>query len=131
MFPPSPFVIQSRVSFLVPACGTDPNKSELHQVPCPLVEKHRLVAYATCSKCGAAQYSRLGAFCTRCGATLYQRIDFRFARLPRYHGAPRTHSGWQSVPFIVRSAIYGIILLSVGLWLLVILAIFVPHSPRP
>lgn len=35
MFPLSPFAIESRVSFLVPACGTDPNKSELHQVPCP------------------------------------------------------------------------------------------------
>jgi hypothetical protein len=80
-----------------------------------------LVGYLTCSKCGTVQCSS-GAFCTRCGAALYQRIDFRFARLSRYHGAPR--SGWQSVPFIARLAIYAAISLSLSLWLLVGLAIF-------
>lgn len=47
--------------------------------------------------------------------------------LRRYHNAPRTQSGWQSVPLIVRLAVYAIsamVLLSFGFWLLMVLAIF-------
>jgi Rubredoxin-like zinc ribbon domain (DUF35_N) len=99
-----------------------------------LVESHHLVEYSTCSKCGAVQYSRRSGFCTRCGAALYERHNFHFARLPRYHNAPRAISGWKSVPFIVRLAIYavsGMVLLSVGFWLLMVLAIFGPPSSHP
>jgi hypothetical protein len=89
-----------------------------------------LVGYSTCSRCGAFQYGRRSAFCTRCGAALYERHNFHFARLPRYHNAPRTQSGWQSVPLIVRLAVYaisGMVLLSFGIWLLMVLAIFGSH----
>ncbi len=74
----------------------------------------------TCSNCGAVQYSGGSAFCTRCGTSL--KI--------RYYNAPRAHSGWKSIPFIVRLAIYavsGIVLLSVAFWLLMVLAIFESH----
>jgi nitrate reductase NapE component len=70
----------------------------------------------------------------RCGAALYERHNFHFARLPRYHNAPRDLSAWKSVPFIVRLAIYavsGMVLLSFGFWLLMVLAIFGPPSPHP
>jgi hypothetical protein len=91
-----------------------------------LVSAGKLTA---CSKCGAVQYGRHSAFCTRCGASLHQR-RFRLPRFPRYYEAPRAHSGWQSVPLIVRLAIYaisGMVLLSVGFWLLMVLAIFGSH----
>lgn len=83
-------------------------------------------ASPTCSKCGTVQYSRHSAFCTHCGTSVSQL---------RYYNAPRAHSGWKSIPYIVRLAIYaisGMVLLSVGFWLLVVLAIFgsQPH-PHP
>ncbi len=70
----------------------------------------------TCSKCGAAQYSQRAAFCTRCGASLDQGRSLRLPRFPRYYDAPRARTGWQSVPLIVRLAVYaisGMVLLSV------------------
>lgn len=81
-------------------------------------------ASLTCSKCGAVQYTGRSAFCTRCGTSLKLR----------YYNAPPARSGWKSLPFIVRLAIYavsGMVLLSVGFWLLMVLAIFGPHSPHP
>ncbi len=81
------------------------------------------LAPSTCSKCGAVQYGSHSAFCTRCGTSL---------RL-RYYNAPRARSGWKSIPLIVRLAIYavsGMVLLSVGFWLLMVLAIFGSH-PHP
>jgi ribosomal protein L37E len=55
--------------------------------------------FLTCSKCGAVQYSRDSAFCTRCGSSTF-RIVGRSYNIE----APRT--GWKSLPFIVRLAIY-------------------------
>lgn len=80
------------------------------------------LAPSTCSNCGAVQYGSHSAYCTRCGTNLKLR----------YYNAPRARSGWNSIPFIVRLAIYavsGIVLLSVGFWLLMVLAIFGPHPP--
>lgn len=80
-------------------------------------------ASLTCSKCGAVQYTGGSVFCTRCGTSLKLR----------YYNAPRANSGWKSIPFIVRLAIYsvsGMVLLSVGFWLLMVLAVFGSH-PHP
>lgn len=81
------------------------------------------ISPSTCSKCGAVQYGSCSAFCTRCGTSLKLR----------YYNAPRARSGWKSIPLIVRLAIYavsGMILLSVGFWLLMVVVIFGSH-PHP
>jgi hypothetical protein len=68
-----------------------------------------------CARCGAPRYRWRSAFCTRCGSS-------SFGTQRSYDvDAPRT--GWKSLPFIVRLAIYivcippiiGAILILIGL----------------
>jgi hypothetical protein len=79
-----------------------------------------------CTRCGSDSYGSRSAFCTRCGANLIPSPS-----QSRYYNAPPApRTGWKSLPFVVRVAIYAIsslVLFSVGFWLLIVLAIFGPH----
>jgi len=55
--------------------------------------------FFTCSKCGEVQYSRDSAFCTRCGSSTFRAVG-------RSYNVEAPRTGWKSLPFIVRLAIY-------------------------
>ncbi len=53
----------------------------------------------SCSKCGAVHYSWDSAFCTRCGSSTFRTMG-------RSYNVEAPRTGWKSLPFIVRLAIY-------------------------